>query len=109
MLVFGTIFHPQDCPSSIVAGLLQSTAVQGTAQSQQFPGRLGDIHIDGIELLDGRQRLSLTVADQGAPGNSRTPDLTGNRRGYTGVAQIDARSLQSRLGLQLRPAPLVVR
>src|SRR5690606_16700010 len=81
MLVFGTIFQPQDCPGSIVAGLLQPTAVQGSAQRQQFPGGLGHIHINGIELLDGRQRLGLTVADQGALGNGRTSDLSGDRRG----------------------------
>ncbi|MCY1397917.1 hypothetical protein D9M71_129370 [compost metagenome] len=90
------------------ADLLQLAAGQFATQAQQLAGRLGHVHIDRIELLDLRQRLALPVVHQRALGHRRATDAPADRRQHLGVAHVDARLLQRRLGLQLCRARLVV-
>ena len=78
MLVFGTIFQLQGDLGGVVAGALQATGIQIPTQRQQITRWLGYIDIDRIQLLNGRQRLCLTIADQRALGHRGTADTPGN-------------------------------
>ncbi len=106
--VVAAVLELQGDLGRVLAGLLQTAIGQVTAQRQQVAGRLGHVDIDRIELLDGRQFLGLAVADQRAFGHCGAADAPGDRRQHLGVAQVDARPLQFRLGLQAGRARLVI-
>ena len=63
-----------------------------------FAGRLGEVHVDRIDLLDAGQRCRRVLADQRAFGDQRTPRAAVDRRGDRGVAQAQAGLLQFGLG-----------
>ena len=108
MLVLGAILKLQQCSGGVVTGLFQPPTGQVATHCQQIPGWLGNIHINGVQLLNGRQRLGLAVAHQCALGDRRATDQPGNRRRHLGVAQIDTRPLQRCIGLQLGCPSLII-
>ena len=68
-------------------------------QSIQFHGGLRHVHVDGVELLNGRQGHRLIRRDDGAFGHVGPADAAGNGGGDLGVSQIDLGRLQRRFRL----------
>ena len=56
-------------------------------QSQQFGGGLGNVHIHGIQLLDGGQGHGLMRRHQGALGHVGLAGAAGDGRGETRVSR----------------------
>ncbi len=81
-----------------VAYLLQLASTQGAAQGVQLTGRLSDIGMDRVQLLDGRQRGGLVLPDQRAFGDLGAADTAGDRRGHSGVTEVQASPLQGCFG-----------
>jgi len=69
-------------------GRLELAALHLLTQLQQIGSRLGEGHIDRIELFNGGQMGGVTLADQRAFGHQGTANATGNRRQHAGVGQI---------------------
>jgi hypothetical protein len=51
---------------------------------------LADVHVNGVELLNGGQGHGLIGRHQGAVGDAGLADAPGNGRSHPGIAQIDA-------------------
>ncbi|MNM60594.1 hypothetical protein D3C81_718830 [compost metagenome] len=98
--VLAAVFEGQLDGRGVVAGLLQATGFQVTAQLQQLYRGLGHVDVDRVELLDHGHRLGLGIADQRAFGDRRSTDTTGQWRVDLGVAHIDLGRLQRGFRLQ---------
>ena len=68
-----------------------------TAETEEVGRRLGDVDVDGIELLDGRQRQRLHRGHQGPDGDRRSPDAAADGRLERRVGEVDARSVEGGL------------
>lgn len=76
-----------------LAYLLQLTGSEGAAQFVEFTGRLGEVGVNRVQLLDQGQRRGFVLPDQRAFGDQRAADAPGNRRGDGGVTQVQFRPL----------------
>ena len=99
--VLAAVFQQQFDRGGVVAGLLQAAAGQVVAQLEDFQGRLGDVDVDRVELLDHRHGSALAIAHQRALADRRAADAPGDRRQHLGVAQVDGGRLQRGLGFHL--------
>ncbi len=72
--------------------------VKFVLQAQQLGTGLRQVHVDRVELLNGRQQGRFTLADQCTFGDLREANAAGNRRGDRGVAEIEARRFPGCLG-----------
>ena len=77
-------------------GRLQAAAADRLAQPQHVGHRLGEVHVQGVDLLDHRHRCGVALADQGAFGDQGPADAPCDRRSDRRIAQVDARGLQRR-------------
>ncbi len=73
-----------------------------------FRHRLGEVGIDRIELLDGREMRRLVLPDEGAFGHQRAPDPSGNRSADGRIVEVELRArhrglLRRDLGIGLAP------
>lgn len=82
----------------LVVATGQRTIFQCLAQAQGIGGRLSEIDIDRVELLDTRQQRGIALPHQCPFGGKRTADAPGDRRGDRGVTQVQARGLHVGLG-----------
>ena len=71
--------------------------LQAALQSQQVGGGLGNVHVNGVQLLNGGQGDGLIRRHDGAIGHGGCPDATGNRRDNMGVIEVDAGRFHHRL------------
>jgi len=69
-------------------GALEFARLDGSPQAQYIRAGLGEVDVDRVELLDGRQQRGFAPADQRALGHQRAADAPGNRGGDAGVFQI---------------------
>jgi hypothetical protein len=86
----------------LLAGVIPVQAPVGQAplQPQQVGGRLGHIHVDGVQLLDGRQSHRLIGGHDGAFGDTGSADAPGNGRGDACIRQVDAGRLHRGLSVK---------
>jgi hypothetical protein len=78
----------------LVVRHLHELAVRELAlQAQHLGGRLRDVDVDGIELLDRRERALLPRRHERALGDERAPDASRDRRQHLRVHHVDARGL----------------
>ena len=96
--VLGAIVEDQLDRGLVRVSTLQLAVGQLALQAEDLGGGLGDVHVDRVELLHGRERGGLVGGHQRALGHRGASDAAGNRRQYFGVDQIDARGLDRRLG-----------
>lgn len=80
---------------AVGAGALEPAFVERTLERQHLGGRLGEVDVHRVDLLDQRERRRLALPDQRALGHQRAADAPGDRRDDKGIAQVDLR----------RPAP----
>ena len=80
-----------------LADLLQLTGTEGAAQVVEFTGRLGEVGVNRVQLLNQRQRRGFVLPDQRAFGDQRATDAPGNRRGDGGVTEVQFRPLHGGL------------
>ena len=85
-----TVFQEESDLFLELAIVLKSAFFQSASHSQQSGRGLGNIHVDGIQLLNGRQGSGLVGRHQGALRNAGSSDPARDRRGDGGVFQIDA-------------------
>ncbi len=72
--------------------------LRGT-QLQDLVRRAVKIHIQPVDLVDGRKQRCLALPDQSAFGDMLLAGATRDRRGHRGIAQIDTGGLD--IGLDL--------
>lgn len=81
----------------ILTDLLQLPGAERTAQFIEFTGRLSDVGVNRIELLNQRQWRGFVLPDQGAFSHQRPTNTPGNRRSDGGVTQAEFRPLDRSL------------
>jgi hypothetical protein len=80
--------EPKVSDAAALGGLV---ALMALSQLYQLPARLGDVHIDLVELLHHSKGVGLIGIDQSSLSHLRLADAPGNRRHYSGVVEIDSR------------------
>ncbi len=78
--------------------LFNATRFQRLAKPPHLGGWLGEVGIDGIELLDRRQILGAVGVDQRALRNHGATDAAGDRRFHVGILQIKLRRIETGTG-----------
>ena len=71
----------------------------GRLYALQFVGRLAEVHVNGIDLLDGRELGGFALAHQGPLGDQRPAGAPGDGRGHRGVAEVEPRGFNVGLSL----------
>ncbi|KAG1245169.1 hypothetical protein G6F65_021378 [Rhizopus arrhizus] len=82
----------------VLAHLLQLAAGERAAQRGQFRGGLGEVHVDGVQLLHRGHLRGGGGFDQRAFGDQRLADAARDGRGDVGIAQVDGRVVLRGLG-----------
>ena len=93
--VGAAVFQPQ---RDLGRAAAQRALRQRPLQRQQSAAGLGDVHIDGVELLHRGQRSGLVGGNQRAHRHRRLADAPADGRIDAGVVQVDLGSLQRGLG-----------
>ena len=75
---------------------LERAGLEFLFNAHQIGGRLGDVHIKRVKLLNLRHIGGAAGGDQRAFGNIRLADDAGNRRQHLGILHIDFRLLDGR-------------
>ena len=96
--MLAAIGQQQAHAGAVRAGALELAALERAPQLHRLVGRLGEVDIDRIDLLHHRQRRGFTLADQRAFGHQRAANAARDRGRDPGIAEVDARGLQGRLG-----------
>lgn len=79
-------------------GGCQRACCQLAFQTQQLGGRLGDIDIQGVELLDGGQVVGLLRRDQSPFGDAGFTNAARDGSRDSGIVEVDLGTFQCRLG-----------
>ena len=94
--VLGAVFQHQPHAGRCAAvGRLELARLHGAAQLERVVGRLREVDVHRIDLLDQRQLRGLALTHQGTFGDQRAADATRNRCRDRGVAQVDVRRLHA--------------
>ena len=90
--------HQLDAGSFGVARAFELAAFHRAAQLEDIAGRLGEVHIHGVNLLHHGERGGFALPDQGAFGHQRPANAARNGRGHVGIAQVDVGGAHRCLG-----------
>ncbi|MNE59952.1 hypothetical protein D3C80_1550730 [compost metagenome] len=82
----------------LVVGSGEFPVLERLAQAQRISGRLSEIDIDRIKLLNSRHQRRVALANQGTFGHQRAADATRNRCGHRSITEVQAGALQVGLG-----------
>src|SRR5262249_38839380 len=72
--------------------LLELAALQIAPQLLQLPGRLREVGVDGIELLNGGKVGRLALPNQRAFGHQCATDTAADRRADAGIVEIELKT-----------------
>ena len=98
MLVFTAVFHQQGDPRFVLAHFFQLAVFQRLAQPAQLTGGLGQVHVNRVQLADGRQGLRLVGGHQRPGGHRGAADAAADGGFQGGVVQVGAGAAQRRPG-----------
>jgi hypothetical protein len=85
MLVGTAIIEEEPDIGCFGVGTAQRAGLEGAAQRKQIAGRLGEVRIDRIELLDSSQIVGGAAADQRTLGDQSPADTAADRRLDLGI------------------------
>ncbi len=92
--IFAAVFEDQPHRHGIVGGALQPARVQIALQCQPFGAGLGEVDIDGVQLLHDGEGAGLVGRDQRARRHGGAADAPGDGGFHFGVIEIDLRLVQ---------------
>ena len=87
--VLAAVVGDEPDPGLALAGALELAGLQVAPQPQHLVRRLGQVHVDRVDLLHRGQQGGLGRLHVGPLGHRRAADAARHRRGHGRVAEVD--------------------